>query len=265
MAEQLPAIAERYERDGVVVADILDDVETVAHRRALDIGEAALGPLHYMNKVHTVMRSPYDLATHPRVLDIVEALIGHDILLYNVDYIIKEPGSDAFVSWHQDLTYWGLADDDAQVSMWLALEPATAESGCMSMVPGSHRGGRVVHVEQPSDANVLLLGQQIVGVDPATARHYPLAAGQASFHHGWTVHESGPNRARHRRVGLNVQYLAPHNRQERDDAATMLVRGVDNFGHFRTEQPPDVDFEPDAVARFRELDQAMKQSFKTKR
>ena len=81
--------------------------DAARHRAALEQGEAQLGPLHYIDKVHTVMMSPYELTTHPAVLAVVESLIGPDILLYNSTYIIKEPGSDAFVAWHQDLTYWG--------------------------------------------------------------------------------------------------------------------------------------------------------------
>ena len=46
------------------------------------------------------MRTPYELATHPRLLDIVETILGPDIVLYNVTYIIKEPNSRIFVSWH---------------------------------------------------------------------------------------------------------------------------------------------------------------------
>lgn len=68
------------------------------------------------------MRSPYELATHSQVLDVVELLIGKNILLHNVFYIIKEPLTLAHVSRHQDLTYWGFSNDK-QVSMWLALSP----------------------------------------------------------------------------------------------------------------------------------------------
>ena len=242
---------------------ILTATEAAHHRGELERAEAELGPLHYIDKVHTVMTSPYELATHPRVLDIVEALIGPDILLYNATYIIKEPGSDAFVAWHQDLTYWGLSDGDAQVSMWLALAPATVEAGCMSMIPRSHLAGRIDHVEDTTDSNVLLLGQRIESVDAATARAYPLAPGEASFHHGWTVHTSAPNTTDDRRIGLNVQYLAPHTTQQGDRATAMLVRGHDRYNNFGTDQPPAGNLDADAIARWRELDAAMKEAFTT--
>ena len=83
----------------------------------------------------------------------------------------------------------------------------------------------------------------------------PLAPGQASFHHGWTLHASIPNRSDDRRIGLNVQYLAPHVRQTKHDLDTaMLVRGEDRFGHFGEDIAAAADFEPTAMAKWRELD-----------
>jgi hypothetical protein len=61
--------------------------------------------MHYRSKMHTIHTSPLTLATLPSVLDIVERMIGPNILLYNVTYIIKEPKTQTHVSWHQDLTY----------------------------------------------------------------------------------------------------------------------------------------------------------------
>ncbi len=255
-------LAETYRRDGVISARVVSEAEAARHRAELERGEDRLGPLHYLDKVHTVMTSPYQLATHPAVLDVVESLIGPDILLYNSTYIIKEPGSDAFVAWHQDLTYWGLEDPEAQVSMWLALSPATMASGCMSMILGSHSAGAVVHVKDATDANVLLMGQRIESVDPSTAVPIALAPGEASFHHGWTVHASAPNTSTDRRIGLNVQYLAPHSRHvDGDSMSAILVRGSDAYGHFGEDLAPASDFEPTAINRWRALDAAMKAGF----
>jgi len=65
-------------------------------------------------------------------------------------------------------------------------------------------------------------------------------------------------------IGLDVQYLAPHNRQRNPGATTMLVRGKDCHGRFGTDAPPRSDFEPTAVAAWRDLDAAMKTRFQTK-
>lgn len=260
----MPALLTRYLADGVVSpVQIISSTEAARHRERMERAEQELGPLHYIDKVHTVLTSPYELATHPVVLDTVEQLLGPDILLYNSTYIVKEPNSPAQVRWHQDLTYWGLQDDDAQVSMWLALAPATPESGCMQMIPGSHRYGRRPHDTSSGDDNLLLLGQHIPEVDSGQARYFPLEPGQASFHHGWTVHASMPNVSADRRIGLNVQYVSPHNfLKSVDGARADLVRGTDRFGHFTADSGATTDCEPEAVAAWQQADAVMKANFK---
>jgi len=239
-----------YERDGYVSPlRILDPGEAARHRAALETAEAHVGPLHYKFKAHTFLRSPFELATRPAMLDLVEALLGPNILLYNVSYIIKEPHTSAHVCWHQDLAYWGLSSD-AQVSAWLALSPATPQNGCMRMIPGSHKEGRYDHGVSDDEANILLEGQTVYGVDETQARLCPLEPGEASFHHGWTLHASMPNESAERRIGLNIQYLATDVRQTlHNHDSALLVRGVDNFENFEPDIPAVDDLEPDAVAR----------------
>jgi phytanoyl-CoA dioxygenase PhyH len=243
-------IARDYHRDGYASpVRIVGTHEALAHRARLETAEAQFGPLHYRSKAHTILTSPGELATHPHVLDIIEAMIGPDILLFNATYIIKEAQTQAHVSWHQDLTFWGLSHDD-QVSMWLALSPATPESGCMRMIPASHEQGRVRHDVTKDGDNVLLQGQTVPGVDEAGAVMCPLAPGEASFHHGWTLHASMPNNSDERRIGLNVQYLAPHVRQTKHDLDTaLLVRGRDEYRHFGDDVLAGSDLDPGAVRR----------------
>lgn len=248
-----------YDRDGYVAdLEILTPDEAAAHRTRLEAAEAEIGPLHYRAKAHTFLTSPWELATHPRVLDAVEAVLGPDILLYDAQYIVKEPRSPSHVSWHQDLTFWGLSDD-AQVTLWLALSPATELSGCMRMVPGSHRMGVFEHRTGADADNVLLQGQTVEGVAEETAVMCPLAPGRASLHHGWTLHASLPNRSDDRRIGLNAQFLAPHVRQTKHDGdSAILVRGRDAYGHFAADIPAERDLDPAALARWEALNARQK-------
>jgi len=260
-SEALAAAAARFRRDGFLAGvTILDGGEAAAHRARMMTAEASFGPLHYQAKVYTILRSPLELATHPRVLTVVKALIGPNVLLWNGTYIVKEPHTPAFVSWHQDLAYWGLDGDD-QVSMWLALSPARVENGCMRMVPGSHRAGRRGHRTTRDDDNVLYQGQTVEHVEESAALACELDPGQASFHHGWTLHSSLPNVSDERRIGFNAQYIATHMRQtqhERDTA--LLVCGVDNYGHFGKDVPAEADLDPDAVIRQRDLDRMVRET-----
>jgi len=246
-----------YERRGFLSpVDVLSEQQALQHRRRLQEAEAQIGPLHYQAKMHTVLRSTHELVTHPRILDVVEAILGPDILLYNATYIIKEAGAPSHVSWHQDLTYWGLDGDD-QVSVWLALSRADEQSGCMRMIPGSHTAGRQAHETCTDDPdNVLSQAQRVHGVDEAAAVYCPLAAGQASFHHGWTLHSSPPNRSADRRIGLNIQYIAPHIRQTKlPGYSALLVRGEDRFQHYAAETPAVRDLDRAALAWRERMDQ----------
>lgn len=253
------SLKEHYERDGYLTQmPIISAEEAAAHRAELENIETKHGSMHYQFKIHTVMRSPYELATHPAMLDIVEQLLGPDILLYSVSYIIKEPHSASHVSWHQDLTYWGLSGE-SQVSAWLALSPATEQSGCMHMIPGSHKHGQRQHTLTDDDSNVLLNGQTITDVDSSQAKVLALQPGQASFHHGWTLHTSMPNRSDDRRIGLNIQYITPDLYQlkhSRDSA--LLVRGTDQYQHFQTDKPARQSFDDQAWDYQQQLNRELK-------
>ena len=107
---------------------IISENEALNHRMILEKTEKKIGNLHYKSKVHTILKSPYELAINNKILDIVELFIGPNILLHNVTYIIKEAKSLSYVSWHQDLTYWGFSGDE-QISVWLALSPTTKRKG----------------------------------------------------------------------------------------------------------------------------------------
>lgn len=235
----LVEIAKRYQQDGFVYGlPVMTREEVQSHRAELENAESALGhSLHYLNKVHTVLTSPFELATNTKLLDLVEALIGPDIMLYNVTFIIKEPHTRSFVSWHQDLTYWGLNGGN-QVSAWLALSAATEASGCMKMIPNSHTWGECSQRTGSDPDNILLQAQTIENVDESKAVPCTLAPGEVSLHHGWTVHCSRPNVSNDRRIGLNIQYITPDMRQEKSDHdSALLIRGEDRFGYYASDIP----------------------------
>jgi ectoine hydroxylase-related dioxygenase (phytanoyl-CoA dioxygenase family) len=189
------------------------------------------------------------LVRDPRVLDPVESLLGPDLLCWGAQFFAKPAGDAAYVSWHQDATYWGLSSPDV-VTAWIALTPSTRESGCMQVVPGTHHA-QVPHEDRFDDANLLSRGQEVaVKVDPASVVDVELQPGQMSLHHVLLFHGSEPNRSAWPRIGFAVRYVPTHVRQLspiRDSA--LLVRGRDTFGHFEAEQSPEADLHPDAVAR----------------
>lgn len=249
----------RYRGEGFLFPlDILSAGEAAAHRRALEAAEAIHGSMHYRTKPYLVFSAAWELARHPVLLDAVEDILGPDILLYDSAYVIKEPHNTRYVSWHQDLTYWGLDSDDI-VTAWVALTPATPENGAMRFVPGTHRAGRLAHHDTHAADNILHRGQEVrEGFNEANAVDSVLAPGQASLHHGWTLHASHGNGTGGRRIGLTLQYLAPSMRQTlgNRESAT-LVRGEDRYGHFQPEPAFAGDFLPEAVA-FQRAAEALK-------
>jgi hypothetical protein len=98
-----------------------------------------------------------------------------------------------------------------------------------------------VHVLSPEEADVEIDEEGTVLAE--------LEPGQASVHDGKLLHASGPNRSDERRIGLTINYIAPHVRQvvTREDFAT-LVRGEDRYGHFRHVPPPSSDLSDEAMA-----------------
>jgi len=258
------AIAEAYARDGYwCPVDVLTKDEAATYRSALERDEAQLGGrflAEFRHKPHLVTNWAWDLVHHPKILDAVEAVIGPDILCWESALFIKAPRSTSYISWHQDLTYWGL-DADRVVTAWLALSPSTRESGCMRVVPKSHMTDVVPHVDTFDADNLLSRGQEIaVDVDENDAVDLSLQPGQASLHHVKIFHGSAPNRSDDRRIGFAMRFLPPDMRQVKggQDSAT-LVRGQDRFDHFEHERRPTEDYAPETLkAHARVRDRRMK-------
>jgi ectoine hydroxylase-related dioxygenase (phytanoyl-CoA dioxygenase family) len=216
-------------------------------------------------KQHLLLPWVDEIARSPQVLDAVEDLIGPDIRLFHLTVWPKDPGSGAYVSWHQDATYFAL-DPICHVTAWVALTDAPIEAGCMEVVPGSHKLGQLRHAEMQNPENLLSRGQTLaVDFDRSKTDFMAVKAGQFSLHHTHLVHNSRPNRSAHRRVGLGISYIPTYARCTAKNRVTaMLVRGTDKYGHFDEERRPVVEagpeeraFHADAVTRFRAMNASL--------
>jgi non-heme Fe2+,alpha-ketoglutarate-dependent halogenase len=203
-------------------------------------------------KSHLYLTWMDQVVRHPAILDAVESIVGPDILCWSSRFFIKDPGDGGFVSWHQDVTYWGLDVSENILTAWIALSPATRANGVMKVTPGTHR--KVVPHREGAASNMLLRGQEVaVDVDESRAVYMELAAGEMSFHHGLIFHGSDDNASNERRVGVAVRYMPtrvrPLDGLPRD--SVMLVRGTDRYGHFDLEPSPVRDLDPEAMERHR--------------
>jgi phytanoyl-CoA hydroxylase len=170
----------------------------------------------------------FELARSPKLLDLVEGLLGSpDIKLFSDQVLMKPAFHGSPVSWHQDSGYWRTVAPPALVSCWTAVDAATESNGCVMMVPGSHKRGVIEH-ERGGDS---FLHAQ--GVDLSTAVPVVLPAGGVGFHHSCTVHGSGPNTTPDRRRGLVFSFVRADSEWVGDPARKPelpLLRGRDHPG-----------------------------------
>ena len=231
---------------------VLSADEAAAARAELEAYEAEIGePINGAHRAKSHLLFPWvdNLMRHEGLLDAVEQVVGPNLLCWNTILWIKEPHTPSYVGWHQDLTYWGL-DNDELVTVWVALSTASEASGCMSVLPGSHK--ELLHHEETwNEDNLLTRGQELkVDVTERTVVPMPLEPGQASFHNVRSAHGSGPNTTDDRRIGLSMHYMPTYTRQQLADwDSAALVRGVDEYNHFAHAPRPTCNFDP-AVADF---------------
>jgi len=230
------------------------ELEAIEHEwRDTDL-PLPLGTYKRVN-AHMVMPLAHRIGADPRLLDVVEGILGPNIMIYAVEFFIKEPKTTQKVSMHQDLTYWGLGATQGLVTAWLALSPATPASGCMQFVKASHKNPILPHEDTFAADNLLSRGQE-VRVDVAEKDKVPIEIhpGQVSLHHGLTIHGSGPNTTDDRRIAAVIRYCKPQvSQQVAEKDYAMLVRGDDRYGNFEPVAPPKALFTPEALAAYDEI------------
>ncbi|MSO69720.1 MAG: phytanoyl-CoA dioxygenase [Alphaproteobacteria bacterium] len=242
---------ERYREEGFYFpVRVMTLAEATATRQKLEAAEAALSDKlkgAFRHKPHLLFTWLDAIVRHPVILDAVEDIIGPNLLCWSSLFFNKAPQSKTYVSWHQDATYWGLSSPDV-VTAWVAFSPSTIEAGAMRVMPGTHLRDQIPHRETFAPDNLLTRGQEVaVEVDERQAVDLVLAPGEMSLHHVKLVHGSSPNRSADRRIGFAIRYIPPHVRQLVGRDSALLVRGVDDHGHFDLERSPRADLDIEAV------------------
>jgi ectoine hydroxylase-related dioxygenase (phytanoyl-CoA dioxygenase family) len=231
----------RYERDGYILFRDVIDAELLAeasrHVAWLMERHPNLRPEHLG---HTLMtRDPFwvRLVSDDRLLDIAELFVGPNIALFASHYISKPPGEGMPVLWHQDGSYWPLEPMEV-VTLWLAVDDALPENGCMRVIPGTHRMDLVALHRNTEVPNVLSSQIDPALVNEAEAVDLVLKAGGVSVHHPNIIHGSNANTSSRRRCGLTIRYIPASTRivtreNERWPSAFMLrgepVPGVNDY------------------------------------
>lgn len=250
---------EQYRQQGFLSPiDVMSEEEASRYAQQLQAAEVEYPQelnAENRNNSHLAFGFLDQLAYHPVILDAVEDLIGPDFALWGSVLFIKEPETRHYVSWHQDATYVGISPHD-YVTPWLALTPSDRETGCMSMIPGSHRDDIQPHLETFHDDNILTRGQAIQEVDESVAVDLILRPGQMSLHHCRVIHGSQPNRSKQRRVGFALQgYVPAGGRQYLGANYWLPIRGNFMQADFIELERPASDMDPQALGERRKANQ----------
>jgi phytanoyl-CoA hydroxylase len=189
-----PAQVEQYARDGYVVVPHLVD-EAVAQEWKAILKQRLIdeGKLDEPSGVRVWMSDQMDDFTRTQVLDekigkILQQLIGSHVEFLSVKAVFKNAKTSFNSPWHQDWFYW---QGTNKISIWIALDDATPENGCLRMVPGTHRQVfEMKVVEGGPGFNRQVTDEALQGLPVETL---PVRRGDAVFFHDLALHGSTPN------------------------------------------------------------------------
>jgi non-haem Fe2+, alpha-ketoglutarate-dependent halogenase len=241
---------ETYARDGVLPrVDVFTESEINGFRGQFDELEAREGKENCqigLQARHMDERFIWELSTDDRVLDVMQAVMGEDVMLLSTHFFCKYPDKDRskFVAWHQDITYWGLEPPEAHTA-WIAIDDSDVGNGCMRVISGSHTEGIAPHAKSETAGNLLSINQEIPDehIDDSKAIDLILDAGQMSVHDGQLLHASMPNGSDRRRCGLTVRFIPPYVKQAALNSVKakwfpIVVRGDDKVRNFEETAAP---------------------------
>lgn len=169
-----------------------------------------------------------EFAQSDAVVDIINHLLGRHLHLYRSGALLKPPEVGSEKGAHQDAPYWPFQPPE-QVSVWIPLDDATPENGCMSVVPGGHLEGALPHVETEDDYVI-----DSDHYDATDLVEVPMDVGSALFFHPMLPHYTSPNTSEHWRRAVVLVYLHSRTRFDVDERPDWLpeefldVRG-ENF------------------------------------
>ena len=211
-------------------------------------------------KPHLVSRWLDQIVHHPDIVDVVEQVIGPDIVLRESDWSVKRGGTGDYVPWHQDSPYWNLSTDDV-VSIWLAFDDVNAENGAMKVVLGSHAQGQIGRADHEGGIyDAYQAGQRMT--DPEAMFRFghleddyseravsvDLDTGEFSIHSVNLIHGGGPNPADRDRIGFVMRYMSAVTRYRGHVDSVTAIRGRCEQDYYELESRPTGEFEPADLA-----------------
>ena len=145
------------------------------------------------------------LAAHPKLIEVVQHLIGPDLLLFRSTLMFKPAFHGSAHGFHQDSAYWPMRPLTL-VTVSIALNDATPENGCFQVIPKSHKWGLQPKTRIARGQDESLMHEE---VDLSGHIRVPLSAGSTLFFHSLLFHGSGPNRSPNPRNTALYAYFPP--------------------------------------------------------
>ena len=157
---------------------------------------------------HQIERWVWDLATEPQILDMIEAQIGPNIVLWSSHMLLKSPGSGIEVPWHQDAPYWNVSGP-LPAGLWIAFDDMDAENGAMAVLPGWHTKGVLPRDDRPGNLFHEMISPDALPENVEEAQvQYSMPAGGMAIHDTMIPHCSQPNRSDRWRRVLVLRYMS---------------------------------------------------------
>jgi ectoine hydroxylase-related dioxygenase (phytanoyl-CoA dioxygenase family) len=144
---------------------------------------------------------------------VARQLLGPTVRFSGEHAILKPPHTPVATPWHQDEAYNDPGWDYNYLNIWIPLQKATLENGCMHFVPGSHRQEVLPH--QPIGNDERVIGLEVTDPDLVTQGSIacPIPAGSATMHHGRVLHYTGPNLSDQPRRAYILMFNTPPRRR----------------------------------------------------
>ncbi len=146
-----------------------------------------------------------EIATSSAIVEIVEQLIGRHVSVLFSQVFCKPPEVGGPKPVHQDNFYFGPDNLDSMVTVWIAIDAATEENGCLFFADGSNHGPVYEHFAPEGEPFNLQIETEYLDAYEMTAA--PVSAGGVSFHHGNTWHQSSANRSQQARRAVVFHFI----------------------------------------------------------
>ena len=137
---------------------------------------------------------------HPNIRKVLSGILGEGSQMFQSMALIKPPFVGSEKPWHQDNAYFSVTPLNAIVGVWIALDRATAENGCMHVIEGGHKVGALQH-HHDKDCEIVE-GR----LNPNDAVPVELEPGGALFFYGMLPHQTPLNESPDRRRALQFHY-----------------------------------------------------------